>query len=79
MSLQTEFFLERAASEARRAEAATLINVRDNHRRAEAAWVQLAERSARGDQLRADDAMRKAERAVLQAQQEADAMRGGRD
>lgn len=79
MSMQTDFFLERAAYEAKRASAASLSNVRDAHLRAEAAWLQLAERSARGDELRAEDAKRKAERAVLEAQQKADALRGGRE
>lgn len=79
MSIQTRFFLERAAHEAERAEAESLANVRDGHLRAEAAWLQLAERSARGDELRAKDAQRKADLAVVQAQEDADAMRGGRD
>lgn len=79
MSAQTEFFMERAAQEAAKANGASLLNVRDGHLRAEAAWMQLAERSARGDELRAREAERKAEQAVLEAQREADAMRGGRE
>ena len=79
MSIQTDFFLERAVHEATQAKAESLANVRDGHLRAEAAWRQLAERSARGDELRAKDAQRKADLAVEQARQAADAMRGGRD
>ena len=48
MSAQTDFFLKRAADEAKRASEAGLANVRDGHLRAEAAWTQLAERAARG-------------------------------
>lgn len=79
MSQQTDFFLARATEEARLADQADLLNVKNGHLRAQAAWTKLAERSARGDALRASDAERKADLAVLEAQQQADAMRGGRE
>lgn len=79
MSNQTDFLLERVAEEEKLAKAASLDNVRDNHLRAAEAWRRLAERSVRGDVLKAQDAERKAERDALAAQERADAMPDGRD
>ena len=74
MSENTQFLQQRAITEIALAKAAPLENVRDNHLRAAAAWQKLAERSSRGDVLRAEDAERKAERAVLLVEAEANEM-----
>ena len=79
MSQQTDFLLERVVQEEKLAKAASLANVRNNHLRAAEAWRQLAERSVRGDVLRAKEAERKAERDALAAQERADAFRDSRD
>lgn len=52
MSTTSEFYLARAAESAREAEAATLDNVRDRCRRSEAAWLSMATRIARGEEMR---------------------------
>ena len=55
MSNQHEFYLARAAEARADAEAATLDNVRDRCRRAEAAWNAMAARSSRTERLRAQN------------------------
>lgn len=62
MSDQTEFLLLRAKHEHESADAAILENVKRCHLRSAEAWTKLAERSARGDRLRSEEALRKAER-----------------
>lgn len=47
MAATLGFYLERAAEAGRDAEAATLDNVRDRCRRAEAAWLDMARRAER--------------------------------
>ena len=77
MSNQTDFLLDRVTQEEDLAKAASLDNVRDNHLRAAQAWRRLAERSVRGDVLRAEENQRKAERDALTAQLKADTMYAG--
>jgi hypothetical protein len=68
MSAQQEFYLERAAEARAGAGAATLDNVRQRWLRSEATWTQMAERSARGEKMRAKLIADKAsERAALKA------------
>ena len=55
------FFRPRAAPARADAEAATLDHVRDRCRRSEAAWQALADRAERSEQMRAEEAQRKAE------------------
>lgn len=62
MSLTSEFYLARAADSAREAENATLDNVRDRCRRAEAAWRTMADRLIRSDAMRDTLAAEKAAR-----------------
>jgi len=62
-----QFFLARAAQARAEAEAATLEHVRERCRRSEAAWVALAERAERSEQLKAADAARKAEELLSSA------------
>jgi hypothetical protein len=52
MSATSDFYLARAADSARDAENATLDNVRDRCRRAEAAWLSMADRIARSEAMR---------------------------
>lgn len=52
MSATSQFYLTRAAECARDAEKATLENVRERCRRAEAAWRTMADRIARGEAMR---------------------------
>ena len=56
-----EFYLARAQQARDEAEAATLEHVRERCRRSEAAWIELAERAERSQQVKANDAMRKME------------------
>ena len=56
-----QFFLARAAQARDEGNAATLDHVRDRCRRSEAAWQALADRAERSEQLKAAEAMRKAE------------------
>jgi hypothetical protein len=56
-----EFYLARAEQARAEAEAATLDHVRERCRRSEAAWQQLADRAERSEQLKAAEAIRKAE------------------
>ena len=60
-SSNLEFFRARAAPAGPDAEAATLDHVRDRCRRSEAAWQALADRAERSEQMRAEEAQRKAE------------------
>lgn len=52
MSATHEFYLARAAESARDASNATLDNVRERCLRAEAAWMAMADRIARGEAMR---------------------------
>ena len=56
-----DFYLARVAQARAEGEAATLDHVRDRCRRSEAAWQALADRAERSEQLKAAEAMRKAE------------------
>lgn len=68
MSVQYEFYLERAAEARASAGAATLDNVRDRWLRSEASWTEIAVRRDRADCMRAKlIAEKAAERAALQA------------
>jgi hypothetical protein len=58
-----EFYLARAAQARDEADAATLEHVRERCRRSEAAWNQLAARAERSEQLKAAEALRKAQEA----------------
>ena len=60
-SSHLEFYLARAAQARAEADAATLAHVRERCLRSEAAWTQLAERAERSEQLKAAEALRKAE------------------
>jgi hypothetical protein len=53
MSGQHEFYLERAAEARAAAEATNLENVRQRHLRAEAAWIDMANRVADTEQRKA--------------------------
>ena len=53
MADNPEFYRARAEDERKSGDAATLDNVRDRHRRAEAAWVAMAVRTERTQILRA--------------------------
>ncbi len=55
-----DFFLARAAQARGEAEAATLDHVRERCRRSEAAWTVLADKARRSEQLRSEEAERKA-------------------
>ena len=61
MSATTDFYLARAADCARDAAAATLDNVRERNLRAEAAWLAMANKLMRGEQMRAQREAEKAE------------------
>jgi hypothetical protein len=56
MSTQLQFYVARAEQARADAEAATLDNVRDRCLRSEAAWSLLAERAAKTEQKRTDNA-----------------------
>jgi hypothetical protein len=60
MSTTSEFYLARAAEMAIEADKATLDNVRDRCRRSEAAWLSMASRTARSEQMRSRLAEEKA-------------------
>ena len=60
-SSNLQFFLDRAAQAHDEAEAATLDHVRERCRRSEAAWTVLADKAKRSEQLRFEEAQRKAE------------------
>ena len=55
-----QFFLARAEQAREEAEAATLDHVRERCRRSEAAWTLLADKARRSEQLRVEEAERKA-------------------
>jgi len=67
MSTQHEFYLERAASARRDADAACLANVRERCLRAAAAWDAMAARAARTERMRAETEARKAREAAAAA------------
>ena len=52
MSVQEQFYLERAAEARAGAREATLDNVRDRWLRSEATWTEMAARTARGEKMR---------------------------
>jgi hypothetical protein len=56
MSTQLQFYVARAEQARADADAATLDNVRDRCLRSEAAWSLLAERAAKTEQKRTDNA-----------------------
>jgi hypothetical protein len=60
-SSNLQFFLDRAAQAHEEAEAATLDHVRERCRRSEAAWTVLANKAKRSEELRIEEAQRKAE------------------
>jgi hypothetical protein len=66
MATQEEIFLLRAQEARREAEAATLDNVRQRCLRSEAAWLDMAHRAARTDQMRAKSEAEKARAALAQ-------------
>ena len=71
MSVQHEFYLDRAAEARAGATAATLHNVRDRWLRSEATWIEMAARSQRGEKMRDKLIAEKAdERSALKAAQE---------
>jgi hypothetical protein len=57
-----QFFLARAEQARAEANAATLEHVRDRCRRSEAAWMALADRAERSEQLKVAEAFRKSEK-----------------
>jgi hypothetical protein len=59
-SSNLQFFLARADEARAQAEAATLDHVRERCRRSEAAWTMLADKARRSEQLRIEEAERKA-------------------
>ena len=72
MTVQHEFYLERAAEARAVAGTATLDNVRDRWLRSEASWTEMALRSERSDKMRAKLIAEKAmERAALKAEKQA--------
>lgn len=74
MSSQTDFLLSRVSEAKAAAASANLANVRDNHLRAAAAWEALATRAVKGEEIRAEEAIRKAERDAEDARRIADEM-----
>jgi len=60
MSVNSEYYLARAAECAADAEKATLDNVKDRYRRSEAAWLSMAGRLQRGETMRAQITAEKA-------------------
>lgn len=60
-SSNLKFYLARVEQARAEAEAATLDHVRERCRRSEEAWAALADRAIRSDQLRVEEAKRKAE------------------
>jgi hypothetical protein len=70
-SSNLQFFLARAEQARSEAEAATLDHVRERCRRSEAAWTVLADKARRSEQLRVEEAKRKAETAPSTTDDEA--------
>lgn len=60
MSATSDFYMERAAESARAAQEASLANVIDRCRRAEAAWLAMADRLMRVEETKAANALAKA-------------------
>lgn len=60
-SQQTDFYQAQANEARARSDAASLQNVKDSQMRAAEAWETLAARSRKSDDLRAAEAIRKAE------------------
>ena len=56
-----DFFLARVEQARAEAEAATLEHVRERCRRSEAAWMALADRAQRSEEVKIAEAQRKAE------------------
>ena len=56
-----DFFLARVEQARAEAETATLEHVRERCRRSEAAWLALADRAQRSEQVKIAEAQRKAE------------------
>ena len=56
-----DFFLARVEQARAESEAATLEHVRERCRRSEAAWMALADRAQRSEQVKIAEAQRKAE------------------
>lgn len=56
-----DFFLARVEQARAEAEAATLDHVRERCRRSEAAWMALADRAQRSEEVKIAEAQRKAE------------------
>jgi hypothetical protein len=56
-----DFFLARVEQARAEAEAASLAHVRERCRRSEAAWMALADRAQRSEQVKIAEAQRKAE------------------
>ncbi len=68
MSVQHQFYLDRAAEARALADSATLENVRERWLRSEATWAEMAARAAIGETSRAKlIAEKAAERAALEA------------
>jgi hypothetical protein len=66
MSVQHQFYVNRAAEARAAADAATLDNVRDRWLRSEATWTEMAARTADSEKSRANlIAEKEAERAAL--------------
>ena len=61
-----QFYLDRADEARKQAEAATLSHVRDRCRRSEAAWMQLAQRSAATEKMRLKQLQMKAAEAATE-------------
>ena len=59
-STTLEFYLARAKQARDECDAATLDHVRERCRRSEAAWTMLADKARRSEQLRIEEAERKA-------------------
>lgn len=59
-SSSLEFFLARAAQAHAEAEEATLDHVRERCLRSEAAWIAFADKARRSEQVKIDEALRKA-------------------
>lgn len=65
---QHEFYLARAAEARRDAERATLVNVRERCLRAEAAWIEMADRAEASERIRARTEAEKAASATVLAE-----------
>jgi hypothetical protein len=69
-SSNLQFFLARAEEARTQAEAATLDHVRERCRRSEAAWTMLADKARRSEQLRIEEAERKAATAATNSNED---------